>query len=347
MAIYTASQAQSAVISYDAEQAALQQNELVAQYQWIFDKIQLAASKGTNRVDIIITRADYAAVGSLLTEIAGYTFTVLDTKTSSFPLDGVDSKDNVRRYNVRLTWPSTASISYPAITNINPQSFTGRSTVPLAVKFIVDGGVAPYNFAVSGPIPAGCTLSDTTSVEYLTISGTPTTNVDEYEMLTIIATDSIGQTYTTYITYNISQGTPINVVTNSPGINALSYDNVSTFTFTPYALPTATTSILGGVKVDGTSITITNGVITAPYSYTLPSATTSVLGGVIVPTAATSGINNSSGTISLAQATTTQLGGVKVDGTTITASSGIISASSSYIDSRSRNIAVAMSIALY
>lgn len=33
-----------------------------------------------------------------------------------------------------------------------------------------------------------------------------------------------------------------------------------------YTLPTASTSILGGVKVDGTSITITNGVISATTS---------------------------------------------------------------------------------
>ena len=61
-----------------------------------------------------------------------------------------------------------------------------------------------------------------------------------------------------------------------------------------YTLPTATTSVLGGVKVDGTSITIASGVISAT-AYSLPTATTSVLGGV------------------------------KVDGYTIIVSSGVIS----------------------
>ena len=61
-------------------------------------------------------------------------------------------------------------------------------------------------------------------------------------------------------------------------------------------------------------------------AYTLPAATTSTLGGVIIPAVGTSGITNSSGTIGLATATTTQLGGVKVDGTSITISGGIISA---------------------
>ena len=52
-----------------------------------------------------------------------------------------------------------------------------------------------------------------------------------------------------------------------------------------YTLPIATTSTLGGVKVDGTTITISNGVISATpsgSSYTLPTASTSTLGGVKV-----------------------------------------------------------------
>ena len=64
-----------------------------------------------------------------------------------------------------------------------------------------------------------------------------------------------------------------------------------------------------------------------PSPYTLPAASSSTRGGVIVPIAATSGLNNSSGTISLATASTTQKGGVIVDGTTITINgSGVISA---------------------
>ena len=54
---------------------------------------------------------------------------------------------------------------------------------------------------------------------------------------------------------------------------------------TPYVLPVASPTVLGGVKVDNSSITIASGVISAappvlPPPYTLPVATTSVLGGV-------------------------------------------------------------------
>ena len=101
-----------------------------------------------------------------------------------------------------------------------------------------------------------------------------------------------------------------------------------------YTLPIATSSLLGGVKPDGTTITINpvTGVISGANTYTLPAATTTVRGGVIIPTVATSGITNSSGTIGLATATTTQLGGVKVDGTSITINgSGVISGSNQYV----------------
>ena len=88
---------------------------------------------------------------------------------------------------------------------------------------------------------------------------------------------------------------------------SLSYAAVTAYgdlsgTPSAYTLPTATTSVLGGVKVDGTTVTIASGIISASASsYSLPTATTSVLGGV------------------------------KVDGSTITISSGVISAvSSSY-----------------
>lgn len=62
-----------------------------------------------------------------------------------------------------------------------------------------------------------------------------------------------------------------------------------------YTLPTANTTTLGGVKVDGTTITINSGVISAAGSYTLPTANTSALGGV------------------------------KIDGTSIISNNGIIS----------------------
>jgi hypothetical protein len=96
-------------------------------------------------------------------------------------------------------------------------------------------------------------------------------------------------------------------------------------TYTTSKIPTASASVLGLVKVDGTSITIAGGVISGANTYTLPATTTTALGGVIIPAVGTSGITNTSGTIGLATATTTQLGGVKIDNNTIVINSGVIS----------------------
>lgn len=50
-----------------------------------------------------------------------------------------------------------------------------------------------------------------------------------------------------------------------------------------YTLPTASTTVLGGVRVDGTTITINgSGIISSASAYTLPAATASVRGGIKV-----------------------------------------------------------------
>ena len=107
------------------------------------------------------------------------------------------------------------------------------------------------------------------------------------------------------------------------------------FTDTLYTLPKASENVLGGVKVDGTTVTVDeSGVISAAGSgekYVLPEATQNTLGGVKVDgttiTAKNGVISASAGEkYVLPAATATVLGGVKVDGTTITAKDGVISA---------------------
>jgi hypothetical protein len=96
-----------------------------------------------------------------------------------------------------------------------------------------------------------------------------------------------------------------------------------------YTLPTASTTNLGGVKVDGTTINIANGVISSTGLTSMPIATTSALGSVkpdgISITVTSEGVISTT----LPIASSSVLGGVKVDGTTITVTSeGIISAAS-------------------
>ena len=111
-------------------------------------------------------------------------------------------------------------------------------------------------------------------------------------------------------------------------------------TDTVYTLPKATEKTLGGVKVDGKTVTADkNGVISAAEKYVLPTATATVLGGVkvdgktitakngvISAVVGTGGGNGDSGYV-LPAATDSSLGGVIVDGKTIIADeNGIISA---------------------
>jgi hypothetical protein len=103
-----------------------------------------------------------------------------------------------------------------------------------------------------------------------------------------------------------------------------------------FSLPTASTTVLGGVKIDGTTVTINgSGVISAPYTYTLPTASSTVLGGVKVGSNLVidgSGVLSGTYSYTLPTASTTTLGGVKVDGTTITINgSGVISGANTYV----------------
>ena len=79
---------------------------------------------------------------------------------------------------------------------------------------------------------------------------------------------------------NTATGTKTYTLPDASGTLALTSDIVST-----YVLPIATTTALGGVKVDGTTILINaSGVISGASTYTLPIASASALGGIKVGT---------------------------------------------------------------
>jgi len=93
-------------------------------------------------------------------------------------------------------------------------------------------------------------------------------------------------------------------------------------------LTTGPTSSVSGdcVAFTGTAGQIADNGAACATTYTLPTATSSTLGGV-KPDGTT--LTNSSGAISCTTATTSQSGCIKPDGSTITISSGIISAAGS------------------
>jgi hypothetical protein len=78
-----------------------------------------------------------------------------------------------------------------------------------------------------------------------------------------------------------------------------------------YTLPIASTTILGGVRVDGTSITINgSGVISGASTYTLPTASSTVLGGVKVGNGLeiVSGVLSATGTATATQSDSLKVG---------------------------------------
>jgi hypothetical protein len=81
------------------------------------------------------------------------------------------------------------------------------------------------------------------------------------------------------------------------GAGRLQFVTASTGGSSSYTLPVATTSVLGGVRVDGTTITASGAGIISAAQYTLPTATSTLLGGVRVG----AGLSISNGVLSVSQ----------------------------------------------
>lgn len=92
-----------------------------------------------------------------------------------------------------------------------------------------------------------------------------------------------------------------------------------------YDLPTATRQRLGGVKI-GDTLTINNSIV----NYNLPTATRQELGGVKIGNTLT--ISNEVLNYNLSTATQQELGGIKI-GNTLTISNGVVNVSAEYIKS--------------
>ena len=303
MAIFTASQATQSVRDLASQNQAQVYQALIARYQAIFDLIESQSLQGATSIHWTMTLANYTEIKPTLLS-NGYT-------VSSW----TQGTDITKSGTVTITWPSTAPATYSALIGILPTQVSGEQNVYFSAVFAVSGGASPYTYTIQGAVPQGLSWSILTNVATITLSGTPTAAANEYNTLTITATDQIGQTISQVITWNIANSTVLSVVTNTPGANALGYSAAtSQLTFTPYLLPTATASTLGGVTYDSTTIT-TNAQ--GQLQYVLPTSSP------------------------------TQLGGVRVDNSTIKINNGVISipATTTILDQRIRSIAIASAVA--
>ena len=234
-----------------------------------------------------------------------------------------------------------------------------------ATKTVSASSLATY---VSGRIPWASVLptASTTVLGGVKIDGVTVTINGSGQLVSNFAGGAVSGATTFSSTVNIT-GNVVSPATAVGNVIAFNYDNQAAFPtastyhgaivhshadgrmymshngwqpmamlsdITSYSLPTATTTVLGGVKIDGSTITINDsGVISAAIGsvYTLPTATTTVLGGVKIDgstiTINGSGVISSAYAYVLPTATTSVLGGVKVDGSSVTINgSGVITA---------------------
>jgi hypothetical protein len=307
----SASQATSLLQTYQDSLVQTRSAVLEARYADVFAQITSRSNIGINSLTIPVVISQYQELRVYLISL-GYTVTLPQTDPAS---SGA--------LTTTITWP-TANPS--AITAITPTQIIALVGSTVTTSLVPVGGVAPYSFTVTGTLPNGLIFGANTGVDVLAITGTPTFN--DVKALSVTATDSQGTSFTTTLGVSVGNADISNL----------------------YVLPTASTSVLGGVRVDNSTITITNGVITAPYTYTLPTASTSVLGGVKVDgTSVTvnNGVITAPYTYSLPTASTGTLGGVKVDGTTIGINNGVIALQPSALLSQQIRIgAIAMAAAM-
>jgi len=196
--------------------------------------------------------------------------------------------------------------------NVVSSSLTSVGTLAnLTVTNTISGSVSGSAGSVAASNITGVTLASNVTGSSLTSVGTITSGVWNGSIISAtylptgsssvagaVKVDGTSITASGGVITAVTQIPNITVNTNSPGVQSLSYSS-GTLTFTPYSLPTATTGQLGGVIIDGTTITINgSGVISAAASgYSLPTASTTTLGGVKIDGTSIT-INNSTQQIS-------------------------------------------------
>jgi hypothetical protein len=245
------------------------------------------------------------ALKTKLDSLSNYTLPTASTTTlGGVKVDGstitIDS-NGIITSNSTYTLPNASSTTLGGIkvgTNLSINGAGVLSATDTNTTYSVgDGGLTQNNF------------TNTLKTKLDGIS----TSANNYS-LPIASTSSLGGIKVgTNLSINSSTGVLSATDTNttySVGDGGLTQNNFTNVLKTKldslnnYSLPTSSTSTLGGVKVDGSTITINgSGVITSTSSYSLPIASTSSLGGIKVGTNLS--INSSTGVLSATDTNTT------------------------------------------
>jgi hypothetical protein len=227
---------------------------------------------------------------------------------------------------------ATATRLYTART-INGVSFDGTSNISIPITSLAFSNITALPTSVSGyGITDAVSLTGTQTLTNKTLTAPNISTITNTGTLTLptSADTLVGRATTDTLTNKSISGSTntISNIANSSLANSSITINGTTISLGGTATVGA---VLANVLTIGDGISYTgastyNGSVAVTID--LKPATDTQLGGIRILAVGTSGIINSTGTISVAVATTTQLGAVLVDGTSITATSpgGVITA---------------------
>lgn len=269
--IFTAAQATTAVQNYAKSIDAQSLDSIIANYQYIFDTISLAAGNGDTAIEITTTNFDYTYIQPLLTS---YGYIVSDLPSAS-----ANPSDTTLKYNITISWPSVVP---KPITGISPTSFIAIQNSQYSVTFVPQGGQGPYTFALAGQLPAGWTYSDIRRVSSLTAQGISSELGGGSLVLTVV--DSISQTFTATINWTVTQPAQISTDWNATtGLGQILNKPTSFYlgsTSIPFPGTENEVELTGITSIDGNAATVTNGVYTTG-EYANPTWITALAGSKI------------------------------------------------------------------
>lgn len=208
----------------------------------------------------------------------------------------------------------------PAVTSLTTTGTGGASTLIAGVLNIPNYANTTYSAGT------GLTLTSTTFSVNMSQNIATLSNLTSNGLIKTsggVGTLSIATAGTDY-------QAPISLTVTGTSGNATFASNVLNIPNYTYTLPTASTSVLGGVKVDGTSITISGGVISAITGGSGTVTSVAVSGGTTGLTTS-GGPITSSGTITIAGTLVVANGGTGV--TTSTGSGSVVLAAGPTITS--------------
>jgi len=196
-----------------------------------------------------------------------YTFNVAADDSTSRTINNGETVKFIGSSGITTASDSEGNIT---ITGPNLSSYLTNSTITVVGD---DSTGVTLNNGETLKIAGASNISTAVSGDTLTITGPNLTNYTQKtdKAITIVGDDSTGTDVTIGETFKIAGAGTVTT--------AVSGDTL-TISGSAYSLPTASTTVLGGVKVDGTTITINgSGVITANYPDALSELTDTNVAG--------------------------------------------------------------------